>query len=78
MSCLPARTYEDLRHMRGAFHRMVALVHRVAPEAFDGMAAREIAERLGISHRAYKVQLAEADQILARQRAGRERALRTK
>ncbi len=70
-SCLPALTYGDAPLNQSGYHRMVAIAYRVAPEIFDGMTARQVAKKIGISREAFDLQLAEADQILVRQRASR-------
>ena len=70
-ACMPARTYGDVQQNKQAFHRMVAITYRLAPEVFRGQTARRIAKRLGISREAFDLALAEADQILTRQRASR-------
>ena len=50
---------------RAVYHRMTALVYRVAPEAFEGMAIGEIARLLGISGRAFKAHITEAEKMRA-------------
>jgi hypothetical protein len=63
--CLPPRSYGDERRWAAGYHRMCALCYRLAPEMFENMTRQQIADRLGISLRAFGKQLEYADAILA-------------
>jgi hypothetical protein len=66
--CLPPRTYSDLRHVRGAYHRMVALAFTVAPEVFEGRTAKTVAQQLGITPRCFMDHLAEVARMMRQRR----------